>query len=106
MIETTVTRSIAKRINIDVATPLLSIEITLLKDAIKRSHGTGSPMQTSNMFEPIDDDTAISPSPWRATITEERRSGTLVPAARKVRPMRMSGIPRAAPIIVAHVTIK
>ena len=35
---------------------------------LKESHGSGSPTSTSKMFEPIDDETAISPNPARATI--------------------------------------
>lgn len=45
-----------------------------------RSHGTGSPTQTSKMFDPTEDDTAMSPSPLRATITLVIRSGIEVPA--------------------------
>lgn len=39
-------------------------------------------------------------------MTDESKSGTDVPAARKVRPMTGSGIPMAFPNVVAHQTIK
>merc|ERR1711924_581337 len=72
---------------------------------LKSSHGSGRPTATSKMFEPIDDDTAMSPWPCLATMTEESRSGTLVPAARNVRPMITTGILRRAPSAVAHSTM-
>lgn len=53
----------------------------------KRSHGTGNPTHTSKMLEPTLLETAMSPKPLRATITEVMRSGTDVPAARMVSPM-------------------
>lgn len=34
-----------------------------------KSHGIGRPTQTSKIFEPTELDTAISPKPFRATIT-------------------------------------
>ena len=71
-----------------------------------KSQGRGKPTRTSKMFDPIEDETAMSPNPWRATITELNKSGTDVPAARKVRPMTGSGMPTAAPKVVAHHTIK
>ena len=45
------------------------------------------PIVTSNMLLPIELDTAMSPKPFLATRTLVMRSGMLVPAARKVRPM-------------------
>ena len=42
---------------------------------------------------PMDEETAMSPSPCLATMTEVRRSGTEVPAARMVTPMITSGMP-------------
>eukprot|EP00327_Prymnesium_parvum_P004880 CAMPEP_0182851040 /NCGR_PEP_ID=MMETSP0006_2-20121128/30419_1 /TAXON_ID=97485 /ORGANISM="Prymnesium parvum, Strain Texoma1" /LENGTH=68 /DNA_ID=CAMNT_0024981693 /DNA_START=12 /DNA_END=215 /DNA_ORIENTATION=- len=42
---------------------------------VNASHGTGSPTKTSNMFDPIEEETAMSPSPALATITEVSRSG-------------------------------
>ena len=45
------------------------------------------PIVTSKMLLPIELDTAISPSPFLATITLVIRSGILVPAARNVSPM-------------------
>jgi hypothetical protein len=45
------------------------------------------PTVTSNILLPTELDTAISPNPFRATMTEVIKSGMEVPAARKVRPM-------------------
>lgn len=42
------------------------------------------------MLLPTELDTAMSPNPLRATITEVIKSGMDVPAARKVRPMTYS----------------
>jgi hypothetical protein len=53
-------------------------------------HGKGRPTRTSKIFEPIEDETAMSPCPCLATITLVSRSGTLVPAARKVSPITAS----------------
>jgi len=39
------------------------------------------------MFEPTEEETAMSPSPFLATITEVIKSGIEVPAARKVSPI-------------------
>mmetsp|Transcript_8364 Transcript_8364/g.10618 ORF Transcript_8364/g.10618 Transcript_8364/m.10618 type:complete len:214 (-) Transcript_8364:713-1354(-) len=60
--------------------------------AEKRSHGSGRPTATSKMFEPIEDDTAMSPWPCWATMMLESRSGIDVPAARNVRPAINVGI--------------
>jgi hypothetical protein len=70
------------------------------------NHGMGNPIATSKMFEPIEEETAMSPNPWRATITLVKRSGTLVPAARKVSPITSGGIPIAVPTTSAHHTMK
>ena len=45
------------------------------------------PTVTSKMLDPTDDDTAMSPNPFLATMTLVIRSGMEVPAARKVRPI-------------------
>ena len=45
------------------------------------------PTVTSKIFEPTDEDTAMSPNPFLATITLVNRSGMEVPAAKKVKPM-------------------
>lgn len=58
------------------------------------------------MFEPIEEDTAISPKPCLATITDVNKSGIDVPAARKVKPMIVMGIPSVSPTNVAHQTMK
>ena len=84
------------------------------------------------MFDPTDEETAMSPLPCFATKTLVIRSGTEVPAAKKVRPItckkggwahRMGviqlskikasyhslttdGIPTASPTIVVHQTMR
>jgi len=47
------------------------------------------PTQTSNMFEPMLELTAISPRPFLATITLVIKSGIDVPAARIVSPITL-----------------
>jgi hypothetical protein len=59
----------------------------------------------SKRLEPIDDETAISPNPLRATITLVMRSGIEVPAARIVRPISSLGIAKVSPIVLAINTI-
>ena len=49
--------------------------------------------------------TAISPNPFLATMTEVIRSGTLVPAARIVIPIKLVSILNVAPIVSVHQTI-
>lgn len=58
------------------------------------------------MLLPTDDETAISPKPLRATITEVMRSGMEVPAARAVKPITSGGMRNVSPITVAHHTIR
>lgn len=41
----------------------------------------------SKMLDPTEEDTAISPSPFRATMTDVIKSGIDVPAAKKVNPI-------------------
>ena len=55
----------------------------------------------SNTLDPIDEDTAMSPKPRRATATEESRSGIDVPAAMKLRPITGSEMPAVLPTNVA-----
>ena len=45
------------------------------------------PTQISKILDPTDDETAMSPSPLRATITDVIKSGMDVPAARNVSPI-------------------
>lgn len=45
------------------------------------------PTVTSKILLPTDEETAISPNPFRATITLVIKSGIEVPAAKKVRPI-------------------
>lgn len=62
-----------------------------------RSQGTGRPTVISNMLLPTELDTAMSPRPFRATITLVMRSGIEVPAARIVKPIISSEIPMVSP---------
>lgn len=55
------------------------------------------PTVMSNMLEPTELDTAISPKPFLATMTLVMRSGMEVPAARIVRPMISSVMPTVSP---------
>ena len=48
---------------------------------------TTYPTVTSKMLEPTEEETAMSPKPFLATMTLVMRSGMEVPAARKVRPI-------------------
>ena len=45
------------------------------------------PTVTSNILEPTEDETAMSPKPFRATMTLVNKSGMEVPAAKKVNPI-------------------
>ena len=45
------------------------------------------PTVTSKILDPTDEETAISPNPFLATITLVIKSGIEVPAAKKVSPM-------------------
>ena len=44
----------------------------------------------SKMFDPTEEETAISPSPLRATMTDVIKSGIDVPAAKKVSPITLN----------------
>ena len=64
-------------------------------------------MKNFNISEtlPIELETAISPKPFLATITEVIKSGTEVPAAKNVRPIMACGIAISAPITSAIQTM-
>lgn len=64
------------------------------------------PTVTSKILLPTELDTAISPNPFRATMTLVMRSGMLVPAARNVRPITSGGIATVSPATFAHQTIR
>ena len=61
--------------------------------AVCRTH----PTVISKMLEPTELDTAMSPRPFRATITLVMRSGIEVPAASMVRPIISSVIQKVSP---------
>eukprot|EP00581_Thalassiosira_minuscula_P040233 CAMPEP_0184448474 /NCGR_PEP_ID=MMETSP0740-20130409/4426_1 /TAXON_ID=385413 /ORGANISM="Thalassiosira miniscula, Strain CCMP1093" /LENGTH=85 /DNA_ID=CAMNT_0026818385 /DNA_START=401 /DNA_END=658 /DNA_ORIENTATION=+ len=69
---------------------------------VNMSQGSGKPTRISKILLPIELETAISPSPSRATITLEIKSGTDVPAAITVSPIITGGIPIVFPTISAH----
>mmetsp|Transcript_43931 Transcript_43931/g.93496 ORF Transcript_43931/g.93496 Transcript_43931/m.93496 type:complete len:220 (-) Transcript_43931:994-1653(-) len=70
------------------------------------SHGQPRPSRMLKTFEPSTLHTAMLPCPLRATRMEESASGTEVPAARMVRPMRNSGIWRMQPARAAKSTMR
>jgi hypothetical protein len=45
------------------------------------------PTQISKIFDPTEEETAMSPKPFRATITDVIKSGIEVPAAKNVSPI-------------------
>lgn len=61
------------------------------------SNITTHPTVISKMLLPTELDTAMSPRPFRATITLVIRSGIEVPAARIVKPIISSEIPMVSP---------
>lgn len=70
------------------------------------NHGSGKPMVTSKMLLPIELDTAELADPFFTFTTDVSMSGTLVPAAKMVKPMTVSGMYYASPNTVAHQTMK
>lgn len=64
------------------------------------------PTVTSKILLPTELDTAMSPYPFRATMTLVMRSGMLVPAARNVRPITSGGMATVSPATFAHQTIR
>lgn len=56
------------------------------------NHGIGRPMVTSNIFDPMLLETAELALPFLTFTMDVNMSGTLVPAARIVRPITVSGI--------------
>ena len=63
------------------------LESCVGKRKIWQMQNPAYPTVTSKMLDPTEDDTAMSPKPFLATMTLVIRSGMEVPAARKVRPM-------------------
>lgn len=98
--------SIVKRRMIEQPNPSLETLIGVPNTTVYRNHGTGNPTVTSKMLLPTEDDTAMSPNPFLATITLVIRSGMDVPAARNVRPITSGGMPTVFPVTVAHHTIR
>lgn len=64
---------------------------------LMKSMKAAYPTVMSKMFEPTELDTAMSPSPFLATMTLVMRSGMEVPAASMVNPMISSVIPIVSP---------
>lgn len=98
--------NIKKSIEIEHAAPLLDTPKGFWFTAVHNIQGNGNPTVTSKMLEPTDDDTAISPFPCFATKTLVIKSGTDVPAAKKVNPITAGGMLAVSPATVAHHTIK
>mmetsp|Transcript_18875 Transcript_18875/g.40854 ORF Transcript_18875/g.40854 Transcript_18875/m.40854 type:complete len:89 (-) Transcript_18875:2274-2540(-) len=70
------------------------------------NQGSGNPTRISKILLPMELETAISPSPIRATITLDNKSGTDVPAASTVYPITTEGTPMVFPRISVQPTIK
>mmetsp|Transcript_39788 Transcript_39788/g.65961 ORF Transcript_39788/g.65961 Transcript_39788/m.65961 type:complete len:295 (-) Transcript_39788:764-1648(-) len=107
LIESTTTRTMAQsvatcigRLGEKIFTTLPGLMI------VESSQGTGSPKLISNTFEPTDEDSAMSPNPFRATSTDVMASGTDVPAARTVTPITGMGSPISKHISSAANTIR
>ena len=73
---------------------------------IHEGNNNAHPTVTSKMLLPTELETAISPNPFRATITLVIRSGMLVPAARNVSPITSGGMRIVSPATFAHQTIR
>ena len=58
-----------------------------MKSFIRNKCVLTDPTVTSKMLLPTEEETAMSPKPFLATITLVMRSGMEVPAARNVRPI-------------------
>lgn len=56
----------------------------------------------SNTFDPIEEETALSASPLLATIMADSISGTDVPIAKNVKPIRTEGMPAVEPTASIH----
>ena len=65
----------------------LEREIYTFWQKIKKAEYCAHPTVTSKMFDPTDEETAMSPLPCFATKTLVIRSGTEVPAAKNVSPI-------------------
>jgi hypothetical protein len=53
----------------------------------KKNEKLTHPTQMSKILDPTEEETAMSPSPLRATMTDVIKSGMDVPAARNVKPI-------------------
>lgn len=66
------------------------------------NHGKPKHNRISNVFEPIELLMPIAPWPCLVTMTLDTASGTLVPAAKNVRPMIESGMSAVSPVNVQN----
>lgn len=73
---------------------------------VYKSQGRPSPTRILKTLPPIQEETAMFPSPCRAMIIADKLSVTLEPIARNVIPRTEGGIERVAPIVVVHQTAK
>ena len=105
IIDKTRTTSIRSSNPIEQYNPVEETDLSTPLNKTNNNHGRGSPIVTSKMFEPIELEIAMSPKPFLATITDVIKSGTLVPAARSVRPIMVESIFQVSPNRVTHQTI-
>lgn len=104
--ETKTRTSMPNRMTMEQTIPVDSTETGFWNTIVNSNHGIGSPTVTSKMLEPTEEETAMSPKPFRATMTLVMRSGMDVPAAKKVKPITSGGMENASPVCVAHHTIR
>mmetsp|Transcript_24305 Transcript_24305/g.52086 ORF Transcript_24305/g.52086 Transcript_24305/m.52086 type:complete len:101 (-) Transcript_24305:1049-1351(-) len=78
--------SIPIKIAIDWKIPAACIKTTrgVVGQSVNINQGSGNPTRMSKILLPIELETAMSPSPIRATMTLDNKSGTDVPAASTV----------------------
>lgn len=98
--------NIVKSRTIEQPSPSLLTTIGCWKTHVYKNHGKGNPTVTSKILLPTDEETAMSPKPFLATITLVIRSGIEVPAAKNVNPITSGGSPTVSPTTVAHHTIR
>jgi len=99
--------TIPTRTTIEISNESLTTSIArppLISDQMNQ--GKGRPMVTSKILDPIEEDTAELADPFFTLTMDVNMSGTLVPAAKIVKPMTVSGMYYASPKTVDHHTIR
>jgi len=79
-----------KSIDVRLMWPNVKEKGTLVQ--LPTGHCYNYPTQISKILDPTDEETAMSPSPLRATITDVIKSGIDVPAAKNVSPITCKSI--------------